>query len=79
MEIPFEALLPREERSIEEEGEVEVAEMEGATEKIPTIPTTAEEDILLTMASSVAKNPQSSQAIERTLRFSYLSGRSIRC
>jgi hypothetical protein len=59
--------------------EVEVGEMEGATEKIPTIPATLEEDILLTMASSAAKNPQSSRAIERTLRLSYLSGRSIRC
>jgi hypothetical protein len=59
--------------------EVEVVEMEGATEKIPTIPTTVEEGILLTMASSVAKNPQSSRAIKRTLRLSYLSGRSIRC
>jgi hypothetical protein len=46
---------------------------------IPTIPTTAEEDALLTMASSAAKNPQSSRVIERTLRLSYLSGRSIRC
>jgi hypothetical protein len=59
--------------------EVEVVEMEGATEKIPTTPTTAGEGILLTMASSAAKNPQSSRAIERTLRLSYLSGRSIRC
>jgi hypothetical protein len=82
-ETPFEALPLQEERSVEEEGEEEeVAETEGATEgateEIPTTPTT-EGDALLTMASSVAKNPQSSQAIERTLRLSYLSGRSIRC
>jgi hypothetical protein len=79
-ETPFEASLPQEERSIEEEGEgVEVVETEEATEKIPTTPTTVEEDALLTMASSAAKNPQSSRVIERTLRLSYLSGRSIRC
>jgi hypothetical protein len=78
-ETPFEVSPLQEERSVEEEGEEEeVAETEGATEEIPTTPTT-EEDALLTMASSVAKNPQSSRAIERTLRVSYLSGRSIRC
>jgi hypothetical protein len=75
-ETPFEALPPQEERLIEEEEEV--VETEGATEEIPTTPTTAEEDALLAMASSVAKNPLSSQAIERMLRLSYLSGRSIR-
>jgi hypothetical protein len=75
MEIPFEASPPREKRSIEEE----VVETGGAMEKIPTTPTTVEEDVLLTMASSAAKNPQSSGVIERTLRLSYLSGRSIRC
>jgi hypothetical protein len=81
-ETHFEASLLQEERSIGEEAEeegMEVVETEGATEKIPTTPTTTEEDTLLTMASSAAKNPQSSRAIERTLRLSYLSGRSIRC
>jgi hypothetical protein len=75
-ETPFEVSPPQEEQSVEVEEEV--AETEGATEEIPTTPTT-KEDTLLTMASSAAKNPLSSWAIERTLRLSYLSGRSIRC
>jgi hypothetical protein len=80
METPFEASLPKEEQSAEEEVEEEEAEeMEEVTEEILTTPTTVQEDALLTMASSAAKNPQSSRAIERTLRLSYLSGRSIRC
>jgi hypothetical protein len=54
-------------------------EMEEATEKILTTPTTTEEDTLFVMASLAARNPQSSRAIERTLRLSYLSGKSIRC
>jgi hypothetical protein len=54
-------------------------EMEEVTEKILMTPTAAEEDALFIMASSAARNPPSSRAIERTLRLSYLSGRSIRC
>jgi hypothetical protein len=40
-ETPFEALPPQEEQLVEVE-EVEVVETEGATEEIPTTPTTAE-------------------------------------
>jgi hypothetical protein len=52
---------------------------EETMEEIPTIRIVAEEDTLEATASSAARNPQSSRAIERTLSLSYLSGRSIRC
>jgi hypothetical protein len=75
-ETPFKASLPREERPAEEEeGEM----MEETMEEIPTIRIAAEEDTLEAMASSAARNPPSSRAIERTLSLSYLSGRSTRC
>jgi hypothetical protein len=76
-ETPFEALL----RPGERLGETEEAEeaVEEATEEIPTTPITAEEDTLVAMASSAARNRLSSRAIERTLSLSYLSGRSTRC
>jgi hypothetical protein len=45
----------------------------------PMIRIVAEEDTLEAMASSAAKNPPSSRAIERTPSLSYLSGRSTRC
>jgi hypothetical protein len=77
-ETPFEASLPREKRPIEEE--VEVGKMAEETMKeIPMILIIAEEDTLEAMASSAARNPPSSRAIERTLSLSYLSGRSTRC
>jgi hypothetical protein len=75
-ETPFEASRPQEERL----AEVEVEEMAEETMKeIPTILIVAEEDMLEAMASSAARNPPSSRAIERTLSLSYLSGRSTRC
>jgi hypothetical protein len=75
---PFKASPPWEKRPIEEE--VEVGEMAEETMKeILTILIIAEEDTLEAMASSAARNPPSSRAIERTLSLSYLSGRSIRC
>jgi hypothetical protein len=75
-ETPFEVLPPREERPAEEE----VGEMaEETMEEIPTIRIVAGEDTLEAMASSAARNPLSSRAIERTLSLSYLSGRSTRC
>jgi hypothetical protein len=77
-ETPFEVSPLQEKRPIEEE--VEVGEMAEETMKeIPTILIIAEEDTLEAMASSVARNPPSSRAIERTLSLSYLSGRSTRC
>jgi hypothetical protein len=75
-ETPFEASPLREKRPME----VEVGEMAEETMKeIPTIPIIAEEDMLEAMASSAARNPPSSWAIERTLSLSYLNGRSTRC
>jgi hypothetical protein len=74
-ETPFEALQPQEERLV---AGVEEA-MEEAMEEIPTTPTAEEENTLEAMASSAARNPPSSRAIERTLSLSYLSGRSTRC
>jgi hypothetical protein len=75
-ETPFEALQPQEERL----AEVAVGEMaEEMREEIPTTLIVAEEDTLEAMASSVARNPPTSWAIERTLSLSYLSGRSTRC
>jgi hypothetical protein len=52
---------------------------EETMKEIPMILIIAEEDTLEAMASSVARNPPSSRAIERTLSLSYLSGRSTRC
>jgi hypothetical protein len=75
-ETPFEDSLPQEERP----AEAEVEEMaEEIMEVIPTTLVITEEDTLEAMASSVARNPLSSQAIGRTLSLSYLSGRSTRC
>jgi hypothetical protein len=76
MEIPFEASPLREERPVE----AEVEEMaEETMMKIPTILAIEEEDTLEAMASSAARNPPSSQAIERMLSLSYWNGRSTRC
>jgi hypothetical protein len=74
-ETPFEASQPREERPVG----VAVGMAREMTEEILTIPIAAEEDTLEAMASSAARNPPSSRAIERTLSLSYLSGRSTRC
>jgi hypothetical protein len=75
-ETPFEASRLREEQPVE----VEVGEMaEETMEEIPTILIVMKEDMLEAMASSAARNPPSSRAIERTLSLSYLSGRSTRC
>jgi hypothetical protein len=77
-ETPFEALPKLGERlEVAEEMAEEMAEE--TMEEIPTIPITTEEDTLEAMASSAARNPPSSRAIERTLSLSYLSGRSTRC
>jgi hypothetical protein len=73
-ETPFEALPKLGERLEEAEEMAEVT-----MEEIPTTPITMEEDTLVAMASSAARNPPSSRAIERTLSLSYLSGRSTRC
>jgi hypothetical protein len=73
-ETPFAALPKLGERR------EEVEEMaEETKEEIPMTPITTEEDTLEAMASSAARNPLSSRAIERTLSLSYLSGRSTRC
>jgi hypothetical protein len=75
-ETPFEASPPREEQP----AEAEVEEMaEETMMEIPMILAITEEDTLEAMASSAARNPPSSRAIERTLSLSYLSGRSTRC
>jgi hypothetical protein len=81
-ETPFEALLKLGERlEVAEEVAEEMAEemVEETMEEILMILITAEEDTLEAMASSAARNPPSSRAIERMLSLSYLSGRSTRC
>jgi hypothetical protein len=73
-ETPFKALQPQEERLVGV-----VVGVEEAMEEIPTTPTAEEENMLEAMASSAARNPPSSRAIERTLSLSYWNGRSTRC
>jgi hypothetical protein len=73
-ETPFEA-SPK----LGERPEVAEETAEEMMKEILMTPITVEEDTLEAMASSAARNPPSSRAIERMLSLSYLSGRSIRC